>query len=210
MGRGTIRSRRRRMVEGSAAAPLKGRPRDELQNTVEFQADSLGRQPDNAHAMGAQPCCSTPVMVESIRVIMAPTIDFNSQLRLGTVEVEDEGSDRLLPPKLQTLKLPAPEASPETRFGRRQSPAKLTGPFDSQERGHYPSTASRSPSPFASRTGRRQRASLRYRFSRSQRVQPEVLATALFRASSLHPTDRPSRPDPTVPASARPWPAPPR
>jgi hypothetical protein len=50
-------------------------------------------------------------------IVVAPTVDLNHQISLRAVEIDDERSDGVLPPKLETLKAPAPEADERVSGG---------------------------------------------------------------------------------------------
>jgi len=59
-----------------------------------------------------------------LRVLAA--IDFDGELKSWTIEVESIGADRMLPPKMQTLKLIASQCTPEFAFGVSHSSAEAS------------------------------------------------------------------------------------
>jgi hypothetical protein len=52
-------------------------------------------------------------------------VDLGDQLSLGAVEVDDEATDRVLPPKAPSVELAATQALPERAFGK-WSPARAS------------------------------------------------------------------------------------
>jgi hypothetical protein len=58
---------------------------------------------------------------------MTPAVDLDDQLRRGTIEVEDVGSDRMLAAKARIARSQATKVLPQMDFWRRHLAAELPG-----------------------------------------------------------------------------------
>src|SRR6185437_14382629 len=80
-------------------------------------------EPHNTTAARFQP--ARPPCVVILKYRMLATIDFDDELCRGAEEVDDVGSDRLLPTEAEAVELLAPQARPQPTLGIGRCAAQL-------------------------------------------------------------------------------------
>ncbi len=74
---------------------MSGSP-DEIHDPIQMHPDILGGEPNDPHALFAQPRCAPRVVRDLLGTFVALTVDFDGQLRCRAVEVENVRADRML------------------------------------------------------------------------------------------------------------------
>ena len=64
-----------------------------------------------------QECLSLRVVFVMARFIMCRAIDFNHELRFGTIEVDNKSTDRMLTTEVKSIYLPTSQILPKHTFG---------------------------------------------------------------------------------------------
>lgn len=123
-GRGT--ARRSRVVEGRAR-------RSHVKNLrhcrVEIAQHIAGGDAQSLDPVFGQQGITPGIFRGSFFKAMSLAIRFDAQPRLGTVEVEDEGSGRMLATKLEPVRAGA-ELRPQGDLGKREGAAQSARSFD--------------------------------------------------------------------------------
>src|SRR5574337_2176069 len=123
-GRGTAR----RAVEGAPSAhPGQRQSHEPVRDLVEIRQDIAGGNAQNVDALRLEPFVTFRVAPRSAFDFVNPAVDLDRESGPGAIEVQYEGSDRMLPPEggrfLRTRSQPAPQHG----FRRGQIPAKPPG-----------------------------------------------------------------------------------
>ena len=97
--------------------PALQRIRDSTDNAVEVGDNVPVPDAHDLIAFGGEPARATFVMGKSLRPGMLTAIDLDYQQPLQADEIDDEGSQRMLPAKFQAVELPAPQSPPQQALG---------------------------------------------------------------------------------------------
>ena len=133
------------MVEGHCTTFLN----NELQNTVEVIQNFQSRYARRAYTRSREPGVAGGIRFRIVPELVSETIDFDAELRLIAVEVENVRTGGMLTPKLQAFR-PSAQMLPKQNFRQRHVPTQCPCPFDVPSRAseHSPPPHSvRSPSP---------------------------------------------------------------
>src|SRR4051812_26414814 len=120
-GRGT--SRRSRMVEGQPCLCFNYDP---LQHRVCIFEHVDGRDPERSDPLRSKPLVAIQITFGPVASRMPFTIDFDRQPRIAAEEVDDIGTGRVLPTKLQAFRTLA-EPLPEDHLRERHLAAEIAG-----------------------------------------------------------------------------------
>jgi len=77
-----------------------------------------------------EPAVSPQIALGSVAHIVSDSVDLDGKPRLGAIEIEYTGSDRVLAAKSRQVRRSRAQAAPEAGFGRRKLAPKLAGPGD--------------------------------------------------------------------------------
>ena len=88
------------------------------QNFVEILKDFFVLIPNHVQTRGCKVLFPASIVGLLVRFSVNISIDFNDQSPFGTIKVDNERPNPMLPPKLQVLKSPSPQFPPKCRFGR--------------------------------------------------------------------------------------------
>lgn len=86
--------------------------RDHRQNAVQMIANIRGPDAQNLNPLHFQPCGSSRVVSDLIRIVVPRAVNFNREARGMAVKVEDVGADRMLAAEFQSLEAAAFNLSP--------------------------------------------------------------------------------------------------
>jgi hypothetical protein len=130
-GRKRLGRRLRALSSRIAASPTRD-TQDRLDNSVEvFDHVLVGDVHDGQAKSFEEPI--TPAII-ILPIFMALTVDFDNQIRPGTIEVDDVGFDGVLPPEFQATALAAGEGRPKNPFGLGHCFSQLAGTCSSELR----------------------------------------------------------------------------
>jgi hypothetical protein len=92
----------RSMVEGARGSIFNHRrrcPNDPIGRVIERSHRLDSRDPHNRQALRLEPFVAALIALRAVLRIVADTVDLDGESRLGAIEVEHVGSDRMLPSK---------------------------------------------------------------------------------------------------------------
>ncbi len=118
----------REAVEGFLAAhTIFGRRTDRCQHAFQIHSDIIGRNAQHCEAVRLQPCGSSSIMRDLVRMLMARAVYFDGEANLGAVEVEHIRTDGVLAAEFKIGQSASAQADPEPGFRRRHSATQDAG-----------------------------------------------------------------------------------
>ena len=88
---------------------------------------------NHCDALAGQPFIPTLIVCKLPGILMPSSIDLDGYPRSRTVEIENIGTDGVLPAKLQPLQLTATQFLPEQYFRQCHLPAQCAGTLECQD-----------------------------------------------------------------------------
>ena len=105
------------------------RMQDGPDGAIEVLQNNARREPQDADAAMAEPFVARDVMPLPIPQPMLLAVDLNGEPNGVAIEVQDEGSDGVLPAEAKAVSLP-PQVRPKPHLWRRHPPTKRAGALD--------------------------------------------------------------------------------
>ena len=136
--------------------PAARRFQDQPEHSVQIGPHLLGGDAQHGNALFGQPVGAARVRPGAVRVFVAKAVHLDRQRRRRTVEVEDEGPDRMLAPDPQAAQSTATQLGPQPGLGRGQTPPQGAGLSTVARSTISPPPSSMVPLPIT--TGRRRKA----------------------------------------------------
>ncbi len=109
---------------------------DSVKHPVHIATDVSGRYPKHREPLLAHPSITHTIASRSQLIVVHASIDLDHQLRSGTVEINRERPDRMLPAKLQPCETTATQFRPQHTFGRSLRLPQITSAIYTVRIGH--------------------------------------------------------------------------
>ena len=137
----------RRKVSALLLDHLPRKPDHRVRHGVSVGENLFRRNSDDSDALPRQPFVPRCVSGGVIGDLVNKSIDFNGELCVRTIEVEDVPSAGMLPTKVQAVYLAHSQAQPQPHLGRRHAPSQGLGQSDIAAKPHAPPQSLRDSSP---------------------------------------------------------------